>query len=236
LTAGASVLAVIAPVAESADRPADAGANPTSVAPSTVKTPDFDPTVVFAKRPARASRALARRVVPRSPMVRRAPVRHAAVQVKRHVRKPKPKLERARRVDPRVESSVPAPRRARAHQRVRIRTSSAIRPGMGAVIAFARSQVGKGYASGADGPSMFDCSGFTMSAYARAGISLPHSSGGQAARARSIPRSMARPGDLVVGPGHVGIYMGGGMMIDAGNRRTGVVFRKLYGGLHVERL
>ena len=108
-------------------------------------------------------------------------------------------------------------------------------PGMGAVIAYARAQVGKSYVSGGDGPNSFDCSGFTMSAYARAGLRLPHSSGGQAARARSIPRSAARPGDLVVGPGHVGVYTGGGMMIDAGNRRTGVVYRRLYSGLHIAR-
>ncbi|MFC7276636.1 C40 family peptidase [Paractinoplanes rhizophilus] len=107
---------------------------------------------------------------------------------------------------------------------------------MTAVIAYARSQVGKTYVSGGEGPGGFDCSGFTKSAYARIGIRLPHSSTAQAARARRISRSQARPGDLVVGPGHVGIYMGRGMMIDAGNRRTGVVYRKLYSGLRVERL
>ena len=107
---------------------------------------------------------------------------------------------------------------------------------MTAVVAFARSQVGKRYVSGGEGPGGFDCSGFTRSAYARAGIRLPHSSGAQAARARRIARSQARPGDLVVGPGHVGIYMGHGMMIDAGNHRTGVVYRRLYSGLRVERL
>ncbi|WP_433372217.1 C40 family peptidase [Actinoplanes sp. CA-142083] len=107
---------------------------------------------------------------------------------------------------------------------------------MTAVIAYARSQVGKSYVSGGEGPGGFDCSGFTKSAYARIGIRLPHSSSAQAARARRISRSAARPGDLVVGPGHVGIYMGRGMMIDAGNHRTGVVYRKLYSGLQVERL
>jgi peptidoglycan DL-endopeptidase CwlO len=108
--------------------------------------------------------------------------------------------------------------------------------GMTAVIAFARSQVGKSYVSGGMGPHGFDCSGFTKRAYALAGIRLPHSSGAQAARARTISRALARPGDLVIGPGHVGIYMGRGMMIDAGNSRTGVVYRKLYSGLRVARL
>jgi cell wall-associated NlpC family hydrolase len=107
--------------------------------------------------------------------------------------------------------------------------------GMTAVIAYAKSQIGKRYVSGGEGPSGFDCSGFTKRAYARAGLRLPHSSTAQAARARSISRAAARPGDLVVGPGHVGIYMGRGMMIDAGNHRTGVIYRKLYSGLRVER-
>jgi len=107
---------------------------------------------------------------------------------------------------------------------------------MTAVVAFARSQVGKRYVSGGAGSGGFDCSGLTMSAYAKAGIRLPHSSGAQAAQARSISRREARAGDLVVGSGHVGIYMGHGMMIDAGNHRTGVVYRKMYSGLRVERL
>ena len=106
---------------------------------------------------------------------------------------------------------------------------------MAAVIAFARAQIGKDYVHGADGPYAFDCSGFTMRAYAHAGLDLPHSSFGQAARARTISRAAARPGDLVVGPGHVGVYMGGGMMIDAGNPHTGVVYRPLYAGLRIKR-
>jgi cell wall-associated NlpC family hydrolase len=114
------------------------------------------------------------------------------------------------------------------------RASTAPR-GLSAVVAYARAQVGKGYAGGGAGPNAFDCSGLTMQAYRRIGLRLPHSSGGQAARARNVSRSHARPGDLVVGPGHVGVYMGGGMMVDAGNSRVGVVFRPLYAGLHIER-
>ncbi|WIM96446.1 NlpC/P60 family protein [Actinoplanes oblitus] len=110
------------------------------------------------------------------------------------------------------------------------------RGGMNAVIAYARSQLGRRYVTGGEGRGGFDCSGLTRQAYARAGMRLPHSSRAQAARARSISRSQARPGDLVVGSGHVGIYMGRGMMIDAGNHRTGVVYRKMYRGLRVERI
>lgn len=190
-------------------------------------------------------------------------VKPAAVQVKRKVRKvvaePRRKVVEQRRkvVEPRRKVEVQTARRServsserserrttarreqRSVKRFTMRKMGAVkasRPGMGVVLAYARAQVGKRYVSGGDGPGAFDCSGLTKSAYARAGISLPHSSGGQAARARAIPRSAARPGDLVVGPGHVGVYMGGGMMIDAGNRRTGVVYRKLYAGLRVERL
>ncbi|WP_231953633.1 C40 family peptidase [Actinoplanes derwentensis] len=107
---------------------------------------------------------------------------------------------------------------------------------MRAVIAYARSQVGKRYVRGGAGPGGFDCSGLTKRAFAKAGLRLPHSSGGQARRARAVSRSSALPGDLVVGRGHVGIYMGKGMMIDAGNSRTGVVYRKVYDGLSVSRL
>jgi cell wall-associated NlpC family hydrolase len=121
-------------------------------------------------------------------------------------------------------------RRASAPRRVK-----GVSRRMAGVIAYARAQVGKRYQSGGEGPHSFDCSGFTKRAYALAGLRLPHSSSAQAARARKISRAAALPGDLVYGPGHVGVYMGGGMMIDAGNRRTGVVYRRLYAGLAIAR-
>lgn len=102
--------------------------------------------------------------------------------------------------------------------------------GLGAVVAFARAHVGHSYGGN------WDCSGFVKQAYARIGINLPHSSYAIAGRARSVSRSAARPGDLIVGHGHVGIYMGGGMMIDAGNPRVGVSYRRMYAGLWLERL
>ncbi len=105
-----------------------------------------------------------------------------------------------------------------------------------AVTRYARAQVGARYRMGATGPHQFDCSGLVMRAYRQAGVLLPHSSGGIARRADPVARSRAQPGDLVVGHGHVGIYMGRGMMVDAGNRRVGVVYRRVYRGLWIERL
>src|SRR3954471_12957337 len=52
------------------------------------------------------------------------------------------------------------------------------------VVRTAAAQVGDGYAWGASGPDAFDCSGLTAFVYARAGVTLPHTSQGQAALGR----------------------------------------------------
>jgi cell wall-associated NlpC family hydrolase len=106
---------------------------------------------------------------------------------------------------------------------------------MGAVVAYAYAQLGARYVHGASGNGRYDCSGLTMRAFSRAGLRLPHQSGAQAQMASPVSRSQARAGDLVVGPGHVGIYVGHGFMIDAGNPRVGVSMRRLYGGLSIRR-
>ncbi len=72
-----------------------------------------------------------------------------------------------------------------------------------------------------------DCSGFVMSVFAKYGISLPHSSRGQAYCGTSISASQMRPGDLVFygsgGINHVAIYIGNGMIVHAANTRRGIV-------------
>jgi peptidoglycan DL-endopeptidase CwlO len=98
-------------------------------------------------------------------------------------------------------------------------------PGVaGKVITFARAQIGKPYMFGATGPDAFDCSGLTMMAYRAAGIIIPRTSQQQWAYGKQIPPSQVRPGDLVffagadgtmTAPGHVGIVIGNGYMIDA---------------------
>lgn len=89
----------------------------------------------------------------------------------------------------------------------------------------ALSRVGKSYVYGATGPNSFDCSGLTMWAWAKAGVSLPHSSRAQYSGGRKISKSELRPGDLVFyySPiSHVGMYIGGGKIVHAANPRSGV--------------
>jgi len=80
----------------------------------------------------------------------------------------------------------------------------------------ARTHLGKPYVYGATGPSSFDCSGLTQYVYRQAGINIGRTTSQQAAQGRYVSASQAQPGDLVViGNYHVGIYVGGGQMIDA---------------------
>lgn len=91
-------------------------------------------------------------------------------------------------------------------------------------IAFARKQIGKPYLWGGTGPNAFDCSGLVMQAYRSAGVSLPRTSQDQWAKGHKVPADQVEPGDLVyfagsdgtrLAPGHVGIVIGGGKMVEA---------------------
>ncbi len=84
-------------------------------------------------------------------------------------------------------------------------------------VAFAYSKLGDAYVYGATGPSVFDCSGLAQASWASAGVSIPRTTYSQVASLPSVPLSSIQPGDLLFfdGDGHVGIYVGGGYLIDA---------------------
>ena len=91
--------------------------------------------------------------------------------------------------------------------------------GKGAIVVrAAMSKLGAPYVWAAAGPNAFDCSGFTMWAWAQAGVSLPHSSRMQYAVLPKVSMSALQPGDLIFSYSpihHVGIYIGGGNFIHA---------------------
>ena len=91
--------------------------------------------------------------------------------------------------------------------------------GAGSVaLRYALRQLGSLYVFGASGIKYWDCSGLTMRALQQSGISLPHSAAAQTGYGKSVPFNQVRPGDLVFFGQpiiHVGIYFGGGKMVDA---------------------
>jgi len=86
-----------------------------------------------------------------------------------------------------------------------------------AAVQYAYSKLGDPYVYGATGPNAFDCSGLVQAAWAAAGVSIPRTTYEQVAALPSVPLSAIQPGDLLFfdGDGHVGMYVGGGMLIDA---------------------
>lgn len=105
-------------------------------------------------------------------------------------------------------------------------TSAAIR---NAVVAYALQFVGNPYVYG--GSSLTngtDCSGFTMSVYAKFGYSLPHQSGSQSGCGTRVSLDSLLPGDLLFysnggsGIGHVALYIGGGQVVHASTPSTGI--------------
>lgn len=85
----------------------------------------------------------------------------------------------------------------------------------------AESQIGVPYQWGAEDPGVgFDCSGLTQWSWGQAGVGLPRTANDQYDATARVPLAGMEPGDLVFwGSGgyaqHVGIYVGGGDVVDA---------------------
>jgi len=105
-------------------------------------------------------------------------------------------------------------------------------------VAAAKSQVGVPYIKYMSREGVgFDCSGLTAWAWGQAGVSIPHQSRQQFNTTDHVPIAYIEPGDLIYFYSpitHVGIYIGGGMMVDAPGpgrfvRYAAVTFSKVTG-------
>jgi peptidoglycan endopeptidase LytE len=107
------------------------------------------------------------------------------------------------------------------------------------MLAVARHQLGKQYKFGATGMTRFDCSGYVYRVFKNAGLVNKIGGGRRGAtgywrwfkQRGQASRSNPRPGDLIIWlkGGHIGIYIGKGMAVDATPSR-GVGVRPLNGG------
>ncbi len=105
------------------------------------------------------------------------------------------------------------------------------------VIRTAKRYLGRRYVWGAEGPSSFDCSGFTQYVMRKAkGVKLPRVSRKQAYYGKYVTRSQLKPGDLIFFDtsrrrrgyvNHVGIYIGNNKFIHASSARHRVVITSL---------
>lgn len=93
-----------------------------------------------------------------------------------------------------------------------------------AAMEFAVAQQGKPYIWGATGRQGYDCSSLMMEAWKEAGVGIPRTTWDQIAALQRVPKSDLKPGDLIFfetmsgpQPTHVGMYLGGGQMVHAGN-------------------
>ena len=106
--------------------------------------------------------------------------------------------------------------------------------GASAAIAYAEAQLGKPYEWGASGPDTFDCSGLTMMAWRQAGVYIDHYTGAQWTETARVPIDSLQPGDIVFYGStgetsyHVGLYVGGGQMIEAPHTGAFVRYASIY--------
>jgi cell wall-associated NlpC family hydrolase len=96
-----------------------------------------------------------------------------------------------------------------------------------AALAYAFQQIGKPYQWGATGPNTFDCSGLVYRSFRDgAGVKIPRTTAGQILIGKRVSKANLEPGDLVFpDPGHVQLYAGGGMVVEAPH--TGLKVREV---------
>lgn len=118
-------------------------------------------------------------------------------------------------------------RAAVMHRAAKVAKVTAVQSLRMRIVKLAKAQVGDTYSAGRAGPNNFDCSGLTLYLYKQTlGKNLPHYSRAQWDSTKRVKLKDALPGDLVFffrnGARHVGLYIGGGKMVDAVGRGKGV--------------
>ncbi len=109
-------------------------------------------------------------------------------------------------------------------------------------LVFALAQVGKRYVLGGNGPDVWDCSGLVQQAYRRAGVQLPRLASQQRFAGTRVSLDELLPGDLLYyqdgsSPrrGHISMYAGNGLVVEAANPRRGVRIRTLHEAWYRDR-
>lgn len=108
------------------------------------------------------------------------------------------------------------------------------------VIQYAYKFLGKPYIWAAEGPSSFDCSGYTSYIYRKFGYELPHYTGYQVEMGEEVPKDKLKTGDLIFfnttgANSHVGIYMGNGNFIHASSGKGSVTVSSLSNSYYSSR-
>lgn len=107
------------------------------------------------------------------------------------------------------------------------------------IAAYAQNYLGCKYVYGANGPSCFDCSGFTKYVYSHFGYTLNRTATDQLSNGASVSKDQLQPGDLVFfrhntskPVSHVGIYLGNGLFIHASTNAYKVQINQLFTGYY----
>lgn len=91
------------------------------------------------------------------------------------------------------------------------------------VVSYAMQFVGNPYVWGGNSlTNGVDCSGFVHEVYAHFGISTPRYSQKFKSVGQAVSFDNIQPGDVVVYPGHVAIYAGGGVIVEAQSTKAGI--------------
>ena len=93
----------------------------------------------------------------------------------------------------------------------------------GSVVSYAMQFVGNPYVwAGNSLTNGVDCSGFVHEVYEHFGISTPRYSQAFKSVGQAVSFDNIQPGDVVVYPGHVAIYAGGGVIVEAQSTKAGI--------------